>query len=71
MPYIVTLFNVEKAYVDTHDRDQLTDRLTSFIQERPDEDVMNRVSEANLSNNDRERLEKILMREFYYCSVVP
>lgn len=62
---------MEKAYVDTHDRDQLTDRLTSFIQELPDVDVMNRVSEADLPNIDRERLEKALMQEFYYCSVVP
>ena len=62
---------MEKAYVDTHDRDQLTDRLPAFIQELPDEEAMNRVSEADLSNNDRERLEKALMREFYYCSVVP
>lgn len=60
---------MEKAYVDTHDRDQLTDRLPAFIQELPDEEAMNRVSEADLPNIDRERLEKALMQEFYYCSV--
>ena len=63
--------DMERAFRETHDRDQLTDRLAAFIQELPDEDAMNRVSEADLPNIDRERLEKALMQEFYYCSVAP
>lgn len=61
--------DMERAFRETHDRDQLTDRLSAFIQELPDEQAMNRVSEADLPNIDRERLEKALMQEFYYCSV--
>ena len=63
--------DMERAFRETHDRDQLTDRLSAFIQELPGEDAMNRVSEADLPNIDRERLEKALMQEFYYCSVAP
>ena len=63
--------DIERAFRETHDRDQLTDRLSAFIQELPGEDAMKRVSEADLPNIDRERLEKALMQEFYYCSVAP
>lgn len=62
--------DMELAYVDTRERDQLTDRLNIFIQEMPDQNAMNLISDADMINNS-ERLEKVLMQEFYYCSVSP
>lgn len=63
--------DMERACREIHDRDQLTDRLFAFIQELPEEDAMKCVSEADLPNINRKRLEKALMQEFYYCSVAP
>ena len=63
------LKDIEQAFAEIHDRSQLTDRLGDFIQGLPDEEAVDRVSEADLPNIDRDRLEKALMQEFYYCSV--
>ena len=63
------LKDIERAFGEIHDRSQLTDRLGTFIQGLPDGDALDRVSEADLPNIDRDRLEKALMQEFYYCSV--
>ena len=63
------LKDIERAFGEIHDRSQLTDRLGTFIQGLPDEEAVDRVSEADLPNIDRDRLEKALMQEFYYCSV--
>lgn len=62
---------MEKAYADTHDRDQLTDRLASFIKELPDEDVMHNALESAIINFDSKRLQQVLIEKFYYCSVSP
>ena len=63
------LKDIERAFGEIHDRSQLTDRLGTFIQGLPDEEAVDRVSEADLPNIDRDRLENALMQEFYYCSV--
>ena len=65
------LKDIERAFAEIHDRSQLTDRLETFIQSLPDEEAVDRVSEADLPNIDRGKLEKALIQEFYYCSVAP
>lgn len=64
------LKDIERAFAEIHDRSQITARLGTFIQGFPDEEAVDRVSVADLPNIDRNRLEKALMQEFYYCSVL-
>lgn len=63
------LNNIERAFVQIHDRSRLTERLSAFIKLLPDKETMGVLTDADLPDIDRKSLVSSLLRQFYCLSI--